>query len=318
MKYWLLLITITLSHFLRAQSDPQYTHFMFINPYFNPAAAGINNRTDLALLYRYQWAGYASNTGDIGNASPRSNIIMGGTKINLLNSGIGAFLQYDQLGPYTNTNVILNYSYHLKIGEGRLGIGFGAGIYNRNINTSNLRYIDNSDPTIEQLSNIGTKPQFDVSAGLYYWSKNFTVGLSSTHLNEPKYSPTGGAINRMYYITGSYNYELSELFTISPSVFVKNSTLIFQSTSVDIATLLKYNKDQFWGGFNFRSSEAVSILLGIGLLKDYSLRIGYAFDLTVLGRAAKAGTSHEFYLTYSKVVPDLLPKPIIRTPRYRF
>ena len=327
--YYAFFLTVTFTLKVNAQIDPQFSQYMFINPYVNPGAVGINNRTDLALLYRYQWAGNRPSIGSSSDlsGSPRTLLFNASTKVQLISSGIGGYIFKDDLGPISNLNAKINYAYHIRLAGGRLGLGVGLGILNTSIDFSKLRAIDQDDPRLQYLqnnANSGILP--DINAGVFYYKEEYYVGLSASHLNAPVYLPknpidpfgNSSSIGRVYYLTGGYNFKLNDLFVLSPSFLVKSSVQKFSTTSVDISTLLKYNNDQFFGGLAFRSGDALTAIIGVGLLGDNALRLGYAFDLTLIGNSAKAFTSHELMITYSKPVAELLPKPVIRTPRYRF
>lgn len=305
-----------------AQMSPQFSHYMFVNPHFNPGATGIANTTDLALIYRYQWLGNRPTNGDI-SGSPQSALLNANTKIHILNSGVGGVILQDQVGPWTTLNAKFNYSYHFNVGEGRLGVGVGAGLLYTGINTAVLSPNQANDPRIDFLTANNNATTFDINAGIFYAAKNYFVGISSTHINQPSYLGRvamydASVYNRLYYVTGGYNFQINDLFSLSPSVLLKSQFLSFNTTSMDISALVHYNNSRFWGGLAFRTGDALTALVGVGLLKDHRMRVGYGFDLTLLGSAAKAGTSHEIMLTYTKPVADLLPKPLIRTPRYRF
>jgi len=59
-------------------------------------------------------------------------------------------------------------------------------------------------------------------------------------------------------------------------------------------------------------------MLGGFPLKENTLRLGYAFDLTNFGVEAKTRASHEIMLSYIFPRPANLIRPPIRTPRYNF
>lgn len=307
---------------LFAQTDAQFSQYMYINPFYNPGATAIDENTNIALLSRYQWLGNRPTAGVSGSdlsGSPVTQLVMASTKIRQINSGVGAYFMHETLGPLRNMNAIINYSYHVKIADGKLGIGAGLGIYNRDI-IGRLNPNDPNDPVY--LYYIGAPNQYDidVNLGAFYQHPKFFAGISTRHLNTPilNDSTKESRISQHFYATGGYNFTLNELFTLTPIALVKSVSNNFRATSVDVSALVKYNNEQFWGGLSYRSSDALVAIIGVGLTKNNSLKFGYAFDLTVLGNAAKAGTSHEIMLTYSKPVAEILPKPIIRTPRYRF
>jgi len=296
---------------------------MFLAPYVNPGSTGIDNNTNIAMVIRYQWAGSKPNTGGSDlSGSPISQLLVASTKIRQINSGLGAFILNETLGPLSNLNAKVNYAYHIKLGTGVLGAGMGLGIYNQSFNVNALNANNPNDPVLASLSNRSIL--FDVNAGLFYRHENYYAGVSVSHLNEPVVSAARsnvsnpGTIGRQYYVTGGYNIRLNDLFVLTPSVLLKTTFPKLNTSSIDFSALLKYNAEQFWAGLSYRTGDAIIALAGVGLTKNRALKAGVAFDLTVLGNTAKSGTSYEILVTYSKPVAQILPKPIIRTPRYRF
>ena len=73
-----------------------------------------------------------------------------------------------------------------------------------------------------------------------------------------------------------------------------------------------------WGGLAFRSQSDLSALVGVSLLENNELKLGYAFDFTVSNSQAKSPTSHEIMLGY--VLPPISKKvrPVIHSPRFHF
>jgi hypothetical protein len=90
----------------------------------------------------------------------------------------------------------------------------------------------------------------------------------------------------------------------------------FNTYSFEVSAVATYN-EKFWGGLSFRQGDAAIVLVGVSLLKDNSLRLGYAFDYIIKARALKRPTSNEFMLSYT--LPPHTPKikSITRTPRFR-
>ena len=118
------------------------------------------------------------------------------------------------------------------------------------------------------------------------------------------------------YVLAGYRIKTFAQWNFEPSVLLK--TVSFNNFSYDVSGIATYNQ-KVSGGFAFRGEESVSLLMGYSILKDKSLRIGYAFDLVVGGIETKAPTSHEFMLSY--VLPDVtreFQRTIQRTPRFRF
>jgi len=59
------------------------------------------------------------------------------------------------------------------------------------------------------------------------------------------------------------------------------------------------------------------LMFGYSLLRDKSLKIGYALDYVIKDQAAKQPTSHEIMLAYELPVATAVQRKIVRTPRYR-
>jgi len=68
-----LMLLALMAEICHAQQDPQFTHYMFNQLYFNPAYAGIEKGARFTALHRSQWLGYES-TFDAGGA-PSTQLI---------------------------------------------------------------------------------------------------------------------------------------------------------------------------------------------------------------------------------------------------
>jgi type IX secretion system PorP/SprF family membrane protein len=154
---------------------------------------------------------------------------------------------------------------------------------------------------------------------VYYKAEKFFAGLSATHLTAPTFNFNGSAnvgLDRHYYLIGGYNYELNPSFTLTPSILYKSAN--FNSKATSIEGNITANYENFLSfGLGYTQQEAVNLLVGVSLLKDNSLRLGYALDLVTSGVNAKQSTSQELMLRYVLPVTLKGPKPAIRTPRYR-
>jgi type IX secretion system PorP/SprF family membrane protein len=165
-----------------------------------------------------------------------------------------------------------------------------------------------------------TRMNFNFGLGAIYDMGNYYVGLGSRHLNEPGFDFGDGAfdnqlLNHSYLLAG-YRIRTFALWTFEPSFLIKSVS--FNNFSYDISVIATHNQ-RISGGLAYRGEESVSLLLGYGILRDNSLRLGYAFDLVFGGLEAKSPTSHEFMLTYNlQPVSREFQKAIQRTPRFRF
>lgn len=308
---------------LRAQQDPQVTQYMFNNIFYNPAAAGIDTTTNISLLYRNQWTGYQTESGNTG--APVTQILSGYTKFRKLSSGAGGFIMHETIGPYQIINAKLAYAYHLELNAGTLGFGLKGGIYSQRIDASKWDPAVNNDPRLAAFnSQRQADLQPDIGAGIWYQGHKFYGGASVKHLNSPQFfdqsdsSQLVSGLENHAYVTAGYTFYVSTVTKITPSFMYKSDMQSFDASSFDMSALADFYHGKYWGGLAYRQQDAVSLIAGLGLLEDQAMRFSYAVDFTIAGNNAKNGTSHELMVSY--VIPVKPPKlrPVIRTPRFRY
>ena len=298
-----------------AQQDPRFTNYFYNQQYFNPAYAGLDGTMRFVALGRTQWAGYSQN-----GSAPNTILLSGSAPILRANSGVGIVAYGERFAALTTTAVRGNYAYHLKVGSGKLSFGGSAGIIAQGRDRDRYVVNDKDDPSIPATT---TDIKFDVGAGVYYRSEKFFAGFSGMHLNAPSFSFNGGnstnsaqTLERHYYGILGYNFELSPTLTLTPSALYKSAAFNSKATSIEGNVTANFN-NTFSVGVGYTQQEAVNFLANVALLKDKSLRLGYALDLVTNGVDAKQSTSHEIMLAYVLPVALKAPKPAIRTPRYR-
>jgi len=296
-----------------AQQDPQFTHYMFNTLYYNPGYAGVEGVTKLTAIHRSQWLGYAPSFG--GGGAPTTQIVSMTTPIYKLNSGFGAYIVNDKLGPQNNLEAQASYAYHLGIKDAKLSLGMRVGIYSQTINFDQYRPTDFNDPL---LGATGKQSQVrpDLAVGAFLRKEKYYAGVSFNHLIKSEFDfgvSQRNALASHVYVTGGYFYDVNFDLRFQFTGLVKSD---FTKTTFDIGGLA-YFKDTMWGGLSFRQSEAAILMLGYSLLKDKSLKLGYGLDYIIKDQAAKQPTSHEFMLTYELPVNPGSGKKVVRTPRYR-
>lgn len=298
-----------------AQQDPQFTQYMYNNLFLNPAYAGVENRTKFQALYRSQWTGYQGTFDPSG--APNTAMISLNTPILRLRSGFGFYVVNDRLGPQTNTQAQVAYSYQFPVAKGKLSLGLRAGMYVQSLDFDKYRAIDPNDAVLANRTGKEAQIRPDMALGVFYTSEKFYGGLSVNHLTEAEFNfgtdKLKNPLNRHIYITAGYYYDLTYQIVLSPSVLFKSD---FNTTSVEVSTVATYNQ-KFSAGLSFRQGDALGFLAGVSLLKDNSLRIGYSFDYIIKAQAVKQPTSNEFMLTYTLPTKPPVVKTIKRTPRFR-
>ncbi|UOQ97929.1 PorP/SprF family type IX secretion system membrane protein [Hymenobacter sp. 5317J-9] len=320
-----------------AQQQPQFTHYGFNGMALNPAYAGIKGYGEFNLIGRYQYFNYG-NFGD-ANGSPRTGLFSASMPILATGGGVGAVVYYDQVGQSKMTNASLSYSQHIKLGEGKLGIGI-QGIYTY-LSKGTYIAIDKYDVNVPSGA---SDSKFDAGVGLWYESPKFYAGLSMNNLLRSKYTfksagipdpqtgKIGGTPNQYIaenhaYFTAGYNIDASSSVVVTPTVLVKSVLPGDFSSSSKFSNSKNYSfeggvratiDDKYWIGANYRTEESISGLLGISFAKDNAVRLGYAFDFIAFNQDARAFSSHEIMLSYRLPKATVNTRPAIRTPRYSF
>lgn len=301
-KFSLLLILILILGFqdLSAQQDPQYTQYMYNMNVVNPAYAGSKESLSLTALYRKQWSGLDGAPETI-TFSAHSPI---GEKV-----GLGLSAIKDELGPIKETNVYVDFSYTLQLGDqAKLALGLKAGATFHDVGLTSLELQDPNDPFFSQdISNVYP----NIGAGAFFYTDKFYLGVSvpnflnSVHLDENglKY----GSETQHFFATTGYVFNVSENFKLKPSVMVKSA---FEAPLSFDGNLNALFYDRFEIGASYRLDDSFSGLVGFQVT-DY-IRIGYAYDHIVSDLDVVTSASHEVILTF-----DLyFSKRVLRSPRF--
>jgi type IX secretion system PorP/SprF family membrane protein len=293
--------------------DPQFSHYMFNDLFNNPGYSGVMGVANLTMTYRSQWLSYAG-TFDAGGA-PNTFLASFNTPIYKMRSGAGFYLVNDVIGPLNNIQFMGSYAYHLGVGKGKLSLGVRAGIVGQSIDWEKYRAVNPDDPILQNGKESQYRP--DLGVGAYYKAEKYYAGLSLNHILKTEFDFNSdslkNALERNMIATGGYVYELNYDIVLTPTVLVRTD---FVSYSFDIGVLGTY-REKFWGGLSYRQSEAVVALMGVNLLKDKSLKLGYSLDYVIQAQKAKQATSHELLLSYNMAAVTGGGKKTIRTPRFR-
>ena len=272
-----------------AQYDVSFSHFWDMEPYYNPAAAGKENRLNIAAAYAMSFTGFENN--------PKSMYIGADMPIYFLKKyhGVGVSLLNDQIGLFTHQRLALQYAYKQKLFGGTLSIGLQLGFISEKFDGSKVDVEDSSDPALTKSDVNGSA--MDLAAGIYYTHGSWYVGVSAQHINAPlvELGETNELqIDRTIYLTGGYNIKLRNPFlTIHPSALIRTDGSSYRA---DIAGLLVYTNDKkmLYGGVAYSPSNSVTAHIG-GLF--HGVKIGYSYEIYTSGISLANG-SHELFIGY--------------------
>lgn len=289
MKRLIILHILLLSLFyVNAQQDPQFTHYSFNKVHFNPGFAGMQGEICANIINRQQWVGF--------EGAPQTTALTINSPLNLfgINSGVGISIMDDRLGFEKNFSGSIDYAYIHSLSVGTLSFGVKLGIFNKAFDGTWETPEGGTDPVLPQEKDESLI--FDMGFGAVYTLDNLYVGISATHLAQPKFKLAKNQISylkRHYFLMAGYKLDLaSSPIEILPNILVKYDGASPQFT---INLNAVYNK-KFWGGVTYRTTDALDINVGIELFNG--IKIGYAYGLNLSKLIKTNGGSHEVMIGY--------------------
>ncbi|MDR2763528.1 MAG: type IX secretion system membrane protein PorP/SprF [Tannerella sp.] len=300
--FWLVIAISSLCVIrVQAQSDAQFNQYFSVVGYYNPAYVGTAGGLNVSGMYNLQWLGMEN--------APKTMVLTADMpwKYGKSEHGLGIVAYNETLGLDKNLYTSAQYAFKKKIGKGMLSIGIQAGLVNMAFDGSGIYIPDDEDETHQppESDEAMTAAQadamgLDLSAGLFFSTGKFHIGLASTHLLEPKLELNENLdrkINRGYNLMAGYNIQLKNpLLELQPSVFAQSN---LQMVSTDVTLRAVYNK-KYNGGIGGRVSDngkmSAAILYFGMTIKGF--RIGYAYEFPVSALIRTSAGSHELMATY--------------------
>jgi type IX secretion system PorP/SprF family membrane protein len=256
----------------------------------NPAFAGNEEAFSAIVTYRNQWIGFegAPQTMTTAIHSP-----LGEGKV-----GIGLLIVNDQIGVSKQTSIMGNYAYRIKMGAARLSFGAGLGLTVLNAYWDQLEVTDVNDEELLNGAFSNTSPNF--SAGVYYQSRDFFLGLSLPMLLSYEYSNSNESwvlsndiSEYNIHLTGGYIVDIAQKLSFYPAGLLKYHA--GNALQFDVYAQLIYN-NFIWLGAGYRSLNTLIGLLQVKLNGQFRLAYSYDFDMGSVGKYSNG--SHEVMLRY--------------------
>ena len=216
-----------------AQGAAQFTQYWAVPTYYNPAATGTVDFIRIRGAGKLQWVGIERAPRTISGMADMP--IKLGKKHRL---GVGVLFNTERIGLYNNLSVSAQVSYKFKFLKGVWSVGIQPGYYNTKFKGSDVYipegddYHQPDDPDIPTQDVSGNA--FDLSAGVLYTHKYFSVGISMLHITEPTVTmdSEGGSdhetvefqavVPRQAYFTADGNIPFrNSLFSLQPSLLVR-------------------------------------------------------------------------------------------------
>jgi len=252
---------------------PHYSQYMFNNNFINPAVAGTKGYNLASLTFRSQWVGF-------NDAPVNQTVSMYGPWGE--NMGFGGILLNDKTGPRRTTGIQLSYAYRMQVNEeSKISFGLSGILYQHVLDKDKLT----PDDPIDNVLQGGKEKTFapDAAFGVYYYTDKYYAGFSVPQLFQNK-------LQRHYFLTGGYQYEINEDFDVEPSFLFK--AVAHVPVQLDINAKLIY-QEKYWSGLSYRHKESIVFMLGMVAKNKYIF--GYSYDVTLTQIRKYSTGSHEIY-----------------------
>jgi type IX secretion system PorP/SprF family membrane protein len=222
-----------------------------------------------------------------------------------MRSALGLSFVNDKIGATQSFNPMLTYAFRIAKNNGwALSMGLSGGMFIRTIDGSQLEAETVNDPSLQYYYKKVIQP--DINVGFEFQNAHFIYGISSTHILSAGKSDTLFLNTNHRYGYAIYKNDDPQLFSYSFGVQVVNrynltvleSNFTFRVkhlTKVIKGSLIKGPQEILDFGLTCRSSREMTFLCGM-MISPY-LRVGYAFDQSLLSKYCRKGT-HEVMIEY--------------------
>ena len=286
-----LIVTVLLlaALMVQAQQDVSFGHYWAMEPSFNPASVGKEEKLNVVVAYAMQLAGFEHN--------PKTMYAAADMPFYAMNTyhGVGVQIINDDIGLFSHKRLGLQYAYKKTLFGGTLSGGVQVSLLSEGFTGSKLEVIDDGDDALPKSDVTGTG--FDLSAGLYYRHRNWYVGVSALHFNSPTVElgeTNEYNISSSYYLTGGYNIRLrNPFFTIHTSALGRTDGVDWRA---DITGRLVYTheKKMMYAGVSYSPTKSVTAMIGGNF---HGIHLGYSYEVYTTAISIGNG-SHELFVGY--------------------
>lgn len=290
-----------------AQQESLFTQYRYNQSIINPAYAtddlGVVN---IGGLYRAQWISVngAPTTGTFFVHAPVTNNIELG--INFINDQIGD-------GTVDENTITADFAYSINVNrKSKISFGLKAGANFLNTNFDNFILNDAIDAAFTNIN----QTFLNIGAGVFYFSDNYFVGLSTPNLLPNKHLDSTDAIEPLgvdeahFFLSGGYVFAISDNVKLKPTVLaraVQGAPFSFDFTG----SVLLHDKLEL--GVAYRVEDAVSGLVNFRITPTF--RAGYAYDYNTNRLGNFSSGSHEIFLLFDLNLRGL-SKGFEKSPRF--
>ena len=289
-RYAILAAVLMAGLHARAQYDPSFSHYWAMETSFNPAAAGKEQKMNVAGAYNMTLTGFEH--------SPKTMYIGADMPLYFLRSfhGLGLQIMNDEIGLFSHKRLTLQYAFKRRLLGGMLSIGVQGGLLNETFDGSGVDLDQPEDPAFIKSETTGNA--LDLGAGIYYsHSLGWYAGASVLHALAPviELGETNELdVSRTYYFTGGYNIRLrSPLLMLQTSVMGRTDGVAYRG---DVTARLRYQHEKrlMYAGVGYSPTNSVTVFIGG---QFHGVMLGYSYEAYTSAINIGNG-SHELFVGY--------------------
>ncbi|MDH3649862.1 MAG: PorP/SprF family type IX secretion system membrane protein [Saprospiraceae bacterium] len=320
-KTGVVIVALLVSTCILAQQTPQYTMTMLDKYRFNPAYAGMEASLVITGSLKSQWETFPGQ--------PKFQQVNAHLPLYIANGGAGFKFYHDAVGAEQTMGFQASYNYVIDSDIGIFSVGLSAGMIQKKINGALLRTPDgiyegntivHNDPILSSTKGSGIGPT--ASLGVFFANDYIEAGIAidqafGNTIKANNAEETTFQLKRGVNAFVEYSYAVTDEIVLYPAIFAKTDLV---QTQLDVMVRAEYQDLYFGGlvfrGYNANTVDAVAIFLGTRI--SSSLKVGYAYDITLSGLRNFTDGTHELFVQYdlNKPVGIGRPEKIIYNPRY--
>ncbi len=278
---------------LPAQNRRYMSSYQSYPSYFNAAMTGFSGNTIHATYRSSHWIGF--------EGAPKTYFIS--SDLTLKRHGFGIAFLHDSFGPYRESELHVNYGYHINLSKKlKLRAGAAATLNTQRVDMSALEMNAQNDPAFQDFAqNFNNNIQVDFNIGMALTGNNFYVGYSLQNATQGALVSEEDYFNRAGYFhhvaQAGLRMAFSNRFGMVVNGLYRYDPTFLHTTEVQVKTVIR---NAAWIGIGYRSETTCIGLIGFRVKQ---IQVGYAYELPgQRSTQANTGTS-ELILSYQFKTP---------------
>lgn len=310
-----------------AAQDIQFTQF-YANPMFqNAAYTGATYEHRVVLNYRNQWPGI-TRTYSTFAASYDYNITS-------IHSGVGIQVIQDKAGTsgLSTLGALASYAYYYQLDKFKdIRLGLQLGYMSRYYDHGNLIFNDQLYTGSATSTDVPAVPRanyFNVNFGALYTTQVVWGGFSLHNINQPNITLIDGTnkLPMKFSLHGGYRFILEKR---------GNNALKYFAPALNYRHQAKFNQLDIGANFfsaplslglwyrgiplkgykpGYANTDALSALVGFDI-KEYDLRIGLSYDVTLSRLSTKSFGAPEISIIYEPAKKSKRRRVYVSCPKF--